>query len=91
MVYLMIDTMVRPSNPGHGFANTKAAIAFTDKQTREKFISSREDFDYSMRIISRKEALKNLVSISFQNRDKGLPLDQEDLCFDFVVLRSSKY
>lgn len=83
----MIDTTVSANNPGHGFANSKKAIAFRRQDLRRAFYESREFFDFSMKVISRRHALKMLVLVNPNNGDMGLPLDQENEFYESVVLR----
>lgn len=92
MYYAMIDTTARKSNPGYGFANAKRALAFSTKAKLNAFLDEREDYDFSAKRITRREAMKMLETIphSFKGRDKGLSLDGPDT-FDYVTLRESNY
>ena len=85
MVYAIIDTTARKSNPSHGFANTKKAIAFSSKEKREAFLDARKDWDLSARAITRKLAMKMLIRD--QGGDLVLPLDCESETESCVVMR----
>lgn len=85
--YAVYDWTVHPSNPGHGFANAKKAIAFSSKGKRDAFLASRDDFDFSAKPITRKAAMKMLGRYYDDPRRKGLELDS--IGGDMVVLWES--
>lgn len=91
MHYLLIDSTAIKNNPSFGFCNTKMAIAFDTKELREKFYNDRKDWDLSSKRITRKEAMKMLVTVDCNTNDKGLPLNQKWKHEDTVVLRKCKY
>ena len=88
--YLMIDTTAKKSNPSFGFCNTKIAIAFESKELRESFLDARANWDLSAKNITRNQAMKMLKTIPC-SQDKGLPLNQEEICENYIVLRESAY
>jgi len=89
--YAIIDTTVSINNPGSGFANAKKAIAFSSKALRDKFLADREHWDLTSKKITRKQAMKMLVIVDPNTKDKGLPLDQEDFFENCIVLKESNY
>ena len=91
MHYLLIDSTAIKNNPSFGFCNTKMAIAFDTKQQREKFYITRKDWDLSAKYITRKEAMKMLVTVDRNTNDKGLPLNQKWKHENSIVLRKCKY
>lgn len=58
MYYALMDYFVTKDNRGHGFANTKEVVFFETRVSRDKFIEQREDYDYSCRPLSYKDARK---------------------------------
>ena len=57
MLYAMYDMMVRPSCPGHGFANSKRACAFSNMRLLKDFLEKRESYDFTACRISRVTAI----------------------------------
>jgi hypothetical protein len=90
MVYAMYDWTAKCENPGHGFANTKNAVAFSTRKKLDEFLTARGDWDLSARRISRSDAMKMLVRV-YGQADKGLPLNGLGPDAEMVVLRPSKY
>lgn len=88
--YLMIDTTATKSNPSFGFANAKIAIAFESKALRDAFFAKREFWDLSAKKITRAQAMKMLKTIPC-SQDKGLPLNQEEICENYIVMRESQF
>jgi hypothetical protein len=87
MVYALYDWTARKGNSSYGFSNTKRAIAFSSIAKRDFFLSSRKEYDFSARKITRQEALKMLEPMP-NGEGKGLPLDE---LYTFTCLRPSKY
>ena len=88
--YAQYDRTVSRSNPGHGFCNSKAAIAFSSKDKRDAFVASRDHFDMTCFPISRKKAM-TMLDIVDPNNNKGLPLDQVGQYENYVILYHSRY
>jgi GTP-binding protein EngB required for normal cell division len=57
--YAEYDYFVKKSNPGYGFCNTKKVVAFESKRERDQFVDERSEFDYTVKAVTRKYALKN--------------------------------
>lgn len=92
MYYAMIDMSVKETNPGRGFANSKAALAFYSKADRDKAVADRAQYDFSARAITRKQLFK--YGLLEQVRDHqgcfGVYIGGTHYS-DMVVLRASKY
>lgn len=89
MYYAMYDWTAKKSNPGYGFANTKRALAFSTKAKLNAFLVECEDYDFSAKRITRRNAMKMLEPIP-EGRDKGLPINDPVTC-DYVTLWKSQY
>lgn len=90
MFYAMFDLTVHKGNPGYGFANSKAALAFRTKKEREQFLKDREYFDFTAKALSRGDALKMVEQVYDDPHDKGLYVNKY-LGEEMVVLRHSPY
>ena len=88
MFYAKFDRTVRENNPGHGFCNTKTALAFRTRQERDAFVAERGGYDFSACAITRAEAMGMLEQVYDHPYDKGLFVDKY-LEGDMIVLRSS--
>lgn len=93
--YAMYDKTVSKQRPGQGFANTKAALCFSDYTKMQKFIENRW-WDYSCKRITRDHAMKYLESNFGDIYSKGLFQDRifDDLNEDFpkfVIFRESVF
>lgn len=55
MYYAIYDQMVKRSNPGYGFCNTKLIAAFGTRRERDDFVEKRKYFDFSCRAIKRRD------------------------------------
>ena len=91
MYYAKYDFTTNPQNAGNGFANSKKCYAFYTKKDRNNFISYREDFDFSCKAITRREALSfafNLNGIM----GKGVEIFNSDSEYShtFLVMTVSK-
>ena len=61
--YAKYHWTVQASNPGYGFANDWACVAFKSKAERKAFLEYRQEFDFGAHAISRKEAAKMAETI----------------------------
>jgi len=87
MFYALYDFTASEGNPGHGFANSKGAVAFVTKEKMAAFLLERENFDFSARRITRKQAMTMLETVPGTN-NKGLQLNKIG-ADEFVSLRIS--
>jgi hypothetical protein len=87
--YCIYDWTVTAANPGVGFANTNAAVAFDSKQKRDQFVEKQREFDYSCEKITRAQAMTMLVNKPM-TLNKGLPLNDID-GVDFYIMRYWRY
>jgi hypothetical protein len=76
MTYAIYDITARKSNPGHGFANSKRAVAFSTIEKMKAFLAERDNYDFSAKRITRREAMV-MLEPCYDSRDKGLWLDPE--------------
>jgi len=84
--YAMYDFTVKRNNPSYGFCNAKKAVAFETRKDRDKFLADRSDFDFSAKVITRKQAMRMLEQTPNSGFDYGLPIYNSDY---MVVLKSS--
>ena len=84
--YAQIDFTVRKTNIGHGFVNSKEAVAFESKAERDSYIASRS-FDLSCKAITRAEAVKMSWDLDGTG-DRSVVLHGSD---DLLILVPYKY
>jgi hypothetical protein len=91
MVYAIYDTTAKKGNPGHGFANTKRALAFSSIDKLADFLGERKVYDYSARRATRREVMTMLESVCGES-DRGLWIDEiPSGSGNMVILRKSAY
>ena len=73
--YAIYHWTAAPSNPGYGFANDWACVAFKSKAEREVFLEYQQEFDFGAHAIPRKEAAK--MAETFSNGSRGIEIYSE--------------